>query len=605
MALTKKHNHDYSGEFPKTVGDRYYAQDLGRDFNYLLDQTGLLLSDFSGMLKGIQNGWYPNTVGALNDCINITAGVGYAPYNVTVPGTPFIIPPTPVTETMSLIRIFSALVNNFSLVTSGATGNGSTPNYLKIKFSYSDNDTRTRAKKAGSYYYNQTPSYTITCDATPPTSKELCLADIVWNSVSHAITITYTDRTVPINVGDATVVITPSGGDDGVLFNNIISWLSVIGGGSIKMQKGTYLISTQINWKSKINLIGQGNNTIIKRNSSTPTQLFYIDNAITDYTLSDFSIDGNGLVYTPANSYGIYCLNNTSNTNGKYKNIYSFNHVGASSQNDFVNCQLMENCIGISSGNPYYNCGYMLNYSAFVLTSGSGNWTSPQTGLAIISITSGGGGGGGGTASVGSGGAGGGAGGTIILIMNLIKNRTYPYVIGTGGVGGGTTVAGSNGTASSFNGMSAPIGNGGAAGPVGTGGAGGAGGGGGGGSTSGTGGSTSAISTGNNIGAQGGAGGSSNSNGAIGTLGGLGGNLGGSSGGGGGFGSTGGNGSTFGGGGGGGYFLNPNYSGSGGNAGSSGSVPGGGGGGASVGAGGNNSGTGGNGLVSISFIKLQ
>lgn len=381
MALTKKHNHDYSAGIPEATGDRYYAQDLGRDFNYLLDQIGLSLQDQLTLTKGIISGWFPNTSGASTDCVNIPAGIGYAPFDVTVPSTPFTIPPSTATETMSLIRVFSSLVNNFSLITSGATGNGSTTNYLKIKFAYSNNDQRTRAKKSGTYYYNQTPSYTLTCNATPPTSKEICLADIVWNSSTHSITITYTDRSAPAYAGGGSVVLTPSGGDDSIVIQNTVNWLNAIGGGSIILQRGTYLLSTQINWKSNVGLIGQGSSTILKRNSSTPTNMIYIDNAITDFYFNNFTADANEASYGEINAY-FYCVNNTSNTNSLYIKIKSVNNKSGGAGgvgSGFYNCVNIENCYVqnvagiVTAASCYYGCKIISNCYAVTTNSNGYN----------------------------------------------------------------------------------------------------------------------------------------------------------------------------------------------------------------------------------------
>ncbi len=208
MALSKKHNFDFSAGVPLAVGDRYYSQDLLRDWYYLLDQIGLLLYDMTGITgKCIMGGWTINTAGANNDCINLVAGSGYVPWSVTVPTTPWAMPPSTASEAMSWIRVFTSLISNFSLITAGADGGGVTVNHLKIAFAWATADTRLRAKLTGTYAYAQNPSYVLTCNSTPATSNEIDIGEIVWNSTTHAITITYPNRTANGTTGTGKIVV--------------------------------------------------------------------------------------------------------------------------------------------------------------------------------------------------------------------------------------------------------------------------------------------------------------------------------------------------------------------------------------------------------------
>ena len=50
MSIDKHLNQEYSGGIPLNVGDRFYSQDMGRDFNYLQDRMGEIGKDIIGAL---------------------------------------------------------------------------------------------------------------------------------------------------------------------------------------------------------------------------------------------------------------------------------------------------------------------------------------------------------------------------------------------------------------------------------------------------------------------------------------------------------------------------------------------------------------------------
>lgn len=166
--INKHHNHEYDGGLPNIpldLGDRYYGQDLGRDYHYLIDRLGNVARDHFVDAPFIVSGGV--ALKGAGDSLNITAFVGYVKFDVNVPDIFGASPPPPViTERISSIRVnFSAQVN---LAIPSATLNGSSVNFIKVKYKELDGDTRDRARKVGSYAYDQSPSFEIVVDTVAP-----------------------------------------------------------------------------------------------------------------------------------------------------------------------------------------------------------------------------------------------------------------------------------------------------------------------------------------------------------------------------------------------------------------------------------------------------
>ena len=179
------HNHDYATGLPLAVGDRYYAQDLGRDFWYLLDQAASALALSHGVATGLLSGGVAVKGGDWTH-VNVTLAKAFAKYSVTIPDSFASLPPTTTTADIT-VMIAMAAQTAFSLA--GATLNGSTPNYLKLAYAETDGSTRARAKKAGSYAYERVQGYVLTCTAVPATDYECVLATIIGDGASF-LTIT-------------------------------------------------------------------------------------------------------------------------------------------------------------------------------------------------------------------------------------------------------------------------------------------------------------------------------------------------------------------------------------------------------------------------------
>lgn len=176
----KHHNHDYTGgspNIPIAVGDRYYAQDLGRDFNFLRDLAGKVILDVTGKLPVLFSGGGVSQ--GSGDTLDIASGVGYADHGIDVPDDSTVIPAT-VTQENIPIRIEWGGQNDLSIP--DATLDGSTPNYVKLTYAESVSADRTRAKASGSYPVEKSPSFVISVSSTLPTSTEVCLASFIGSS---------------------------------------------------------------------------------------------------------------------------------------------------------------------------------------------------------------------------------------------------------------------------------------------------------------------------------------------------------------------------------------------------------------------------------------
>ena len=151
-----------------------------------------------------------------------------------------------------------------------------------------------------------------------------------------------------------------SGANDDVTIQSAITYLSgLTNGGSLILSEGTFNITTNIIVASNVNISGQGNATILKRMSGSLAQVIQVNNAVVNFKLSNFTIDGNGGTYTPASSYGINCTNNTSNTGSVYDTIISKNHIGGNAY-AFSYCVNMINCNGTAAATT--SSGYAFNY---------------------------------------------------------------------------------------------------------------------------------------------------------------------------------------------------------------------------------------------------
>lgn len=166
--IGKHHNLEYDGgspNIPVFLKDKYYAGDLNRDYQYRLDRLGHNYKDLYVDPPYILDGGQVSQ--GAGTTLNITVCIAVVKYNVTVPGTFGALPPPPIlTEKLEAIRVISTVQTNLAIP--NAVNDGATTNYVKLAYADLDGNTRQRARKIGTYVYEQAPSFTITVDDDAP-----------------------------------------------------------------------------------------------------------------------------------------------------------------------------------------------------------------------------------------------------------------------------------------------------------------------------------------------------------------------------------------------------------------------------------------------------
>ena len=187
MSIPKYQNNAYSSGIPVSAGDRYYAQDLGRDFNFLRDQAGrvmknilsstskIIVQNFDGL--GLLSGQDKLVLG------NTHGASGYAPFKVTVPNSWASLPPTTTQPDIDLVEIQVPHIPVFDLMTQTVppTLDGFTKNYIKISYAEAGSSSRTKVHGTGSYNSEVSPSYVVTANAVVPTAYEICVETFTGN----------------------------------------------------------------------------------------------------------------------------------------------------------------------------------------------------------------------------------------------------------------------------------------------------------------------------------------------------------------------------------------------------------------------------------------
>ena len=183
--ITQHSNLNFASGKPKGLGDILMEQDRLRDFAWLWDRVGALFLDIVGGSAELVSGGVVTQGGTFSE-INVTTAILYAPFSVTL-GIDGNNPPGTGTEDITSIRISLPAQTNFSIA--GATLDGVTVNYVKVKYSETENLTRSKLKATGTWAFTQLPSAVLTCDAVAPTSYEVAIATLVGDGTS-VLTIT-------------------------------------------------------------------------------------------------------------------------------------------------------------------------------------------------------------------------------------------------------------------------------------------------------------------------------------------------------------------------------------------------------------------------------
>ena len=172
MSILKHLNWKWLTTVPYALGDRYYTQDLVRDFRFLQDMVGTLAYDTFGQTipRKVSGGVVTKGAG---DTLNITLGRGWVAHSVEIPDTFASIPPSKMSADITGVPVAWGAQTNLALPL--ATLNGVAVNYVKVRYLESDGNTRDRAKTTGTYSYESVPSYQFVVDTVAPTIYDLVL----------------------------------------------------------------------------------------------------------------------------------------------------------------------------------------------------------------------------------------------------------------------------------------------------------------------------------------------------------------------------------------------------------------------------------------------
>jgi len=186
----RHHNYTLDGsDIPYAVGDRYYAQDLERDFYNQKEYSARLSEDYLGLYERYSGNIVINgctvTQGA-GHTVSWTAGRVKVTHTQKTPTDWSALPPSMTSHTIPHIVDVPAASDQ---AITGATTDGVTVNYVKIALNESGTSSRTRAKKAGTYNSEVSEGYTFTCNSTVPAANEVAIATFTSNGA--ALTFTY------------------------------------------------------------------------------------------------------------------------------------------------------------------------------------------------------------------------------------------------------------------------------------------------------------------------------------------------------------------------------------------------------------------------------
>jgi hypothetical protein len=173
MSLDKHFNLLYDGTTPYNLGDRYYSQDLIRDLLYGFDVSGQLAKRILGNFPAILSGGVV-TAGAGSFCLDITEAWGICNFLVYYPDTFASLPPSKTSG--DIARMVHAVLQNELDVSSTATCDGVTVNYVKLQYAETAGNTRSRARSSGTYSYEVVPSYAYVVNSTTGTDYDVVLA---------------------------------------------------------------------------------------------------------------------------------------------------------------------------------------------------------------------------------------------------------------------------------------------------------------------------------------------------------------------------------------------------------------------------------------------
>jgi hypothetical protein len=187
--LIRHHNFTLDGsDIPVAVGDRYYAQDIERDFYNQREYSGRISEDYLGLYDRYSGNIVINGLTCSQGAghtLSWTAGRVKVSHTLKTPTDWSALPPAMTSHTIP--HNIDILAATDQAITS-ATTDGITVNYAKISLNESGTSTRTRAKKAGTYSSEVSESYTFTCNSTVPAANEVAIATFTSNGAALTFT---------------------------------------------------------------------------------------------------------------------------------------------------------------------------------------------------------------------------------------------------------------------------------------------------------------------------------------------------------------------------------------------------------------------------------
>lgn len=191
MSIEKYGNQQYSGNIPLRVGDRRFSQDRVRDFWFKMDRMGQIYNDIVNQLPILLSGGVVTQ--GTGASLDITAGYGYAKFNVEIPNSFASTPPTKLTADVESIRVKWATQNDINASSANCsvysiTDDGVTVHYVKMRYLEENGNTRARAKAVGTYAYEITPSFDLQVDTVAPTNYDILLATFTSAAGTYTIT---------------------------------------------------------------------------------------------------------------------------------------------------------------------------------------------------------------------------------------------------------------------------------------------------------------------------------------------------------------------------------------------------------------------------------
>lgn len=392
----RKHNRQFytfgATKVPSVTQDRYYSADWVRDMRYNEQLAARAMLDLLGVSSVLVSGGLV-TQGSSVTKANITAAVGFCDFDVEVPAddTAWSVPVAFETRQIAVTARSPALTD-FDLSTTSMVFDGSTPNYLKLKYLENNVKSRTRKYGATAYSYSVEDSYAIVCDTSAVTAKDILLATLVGNGTS---TLTITQNVNTAKVLKATNADSATTSLYGMNFDYVVDsdakfleWQGKTSGcEKVLVRKGTWTLATGLiplsTTGTKV-VIGESGSRLVFGNSqrglyysSIPTTLDYYMNGVNVSCTSSANLLGWGFEncanLTNCTGYGAgggYATGSGFKACTRLVNCSGTGiSLGTGTGSGFYVCTNLTNCIGTGDGATlgagFHFCSFITNCKGF------------------------------------------------------------------------------------------------------------------------------------------------------------------------------------------------------------------------------------------------